>query len=430
MNDLFKPSQALVDDLKHVSAIERRAEQWQESLGKASREESHSLAVADSADYLEVKSPDLREHAAAQIAENMRNNAEYARAIENGSPGISREIQDLDALNTAKMLAKEDFKVEDFQPTDPWPTLEEVSSTENERGAQAADAAPGFPPLDIDDAALERLARIRESDTASAKQAIGLNSIESDAQQEQRRPTESAQRGAPSGNVVQSDEVFTASQDLKTVVPADIESQYLRVGDKFYHPKNKDLVAFEDKGNKLETNSSSEAIAGSLVRIAEARGWDEIRVSGSEQFRQQAWLEAASRGMHVKGYTPTEQDKAALGQRLTASEANRVEAEKTPFRARESTHTEPPRSQSQAAARFAQNPADAVKTHPELAGAAAAVAAMEKKADLDGLTPEQKAVVMARVTQNVTNSIERGDLPEVKLKEGKPERETVKEFER
>ena len=100
-----------------------------------------------------------------------------------------------------------------------------------------------------------------------------------------------------SDNTVESDEIFTASQaDIKPLVPQDIEKRYLRVGSTFYHPKNTDLVAFEDKGNKLETRSNSEQIAESMVRIAEARGWDEIKVSGSETFRREVWLEAAATG--------------------------------------------------------------------------------------------------------------------------------------
>lgn len=45
------------------------------------------------------------------------------------------------------------------------------------------------------------------------------------------------------------------------------------------------------------------------------------------------------------------------------------------------------------------------------------VAVMDKKAEADGLTPAQRAVVTARVRQNVVNSIERGDIPEVMVKE-------------
>ncbi|ALR05472.1 hypothetical protein XFPR_12040 (plasmid) [Xylella fastidiosa] len=249
-------------------------------------------------------------------------------------------------------------------------------------------------------------------------------------------PAQSVATGKASvpGNNLESDEIFTANQkDVKLVVPPEIEMQYLHVGEKFYHPKNTSLVAFEDKGNKLETKSNSEAIAQSMVRIAEARGWDEIKVSGSEVFRKEVWLEAASRGMHVKGYSPSEQDKAELAKRAASVKTNKVEQDNQPFRARENeankttatatpepkVEAEKPESHNKKLAQvFAlETPVEAVKKHPELAGAFAAEAAMNKKAESDGLTPEQLAFVAARVRQNVMNSIERGHIPQIKIKE-------------
>lgn len=310
--------------------------------------------------------------------------------------------------------------------------------------------------LALDPAALERVAAARARDSAQAREALGLNAIEPNIERQQQqlsaeddakrsawvKKAEAAQpvaneKAAAPGNKVESDEIFTASQEeVKPVVPPEIEKQYLRVGDKFYHPKNTDLVAFEDKGNKLETKSNSEAIAESMVRIAEARGWDEIKVSGSEAFRKEVWLEAASRGMHVKGYSPSEQDKAELAKRSSGMEANKVEQDNKPFRARENEAdkaakpADAPKPEAKAEPEKADSPnkklaqafanetaAEAVKKHPELAGAVAAVAAMDKKAEADGLTPEQRAVVAARVRQNVMNSIERGDIPQVKVKE-------------
>lgn len=219
-------------------------------------------------------------------------------------------------------------------------------------------------------------------------------------------------------NIVESDEIFTARKaDIKPIMPPEIEKQYLRVGDKYYHPKNTDSVAFEDKGNKLETKSNSENIAESMVRIAEARGWDEIKVSGSETFRREAWLEAASRGMHVKGYSPTQQDKVALAGRVGTTEAEKPEGKDKQFRARENA-VEDKGHEKKLAQTFATVPAaDAAQQHPELAPAYATVAAIEKQAEADGMTPQQRAIVMARVKQNVINSIERGEIPEVKVKE-------------
>lgn len=324
-------------------------------------------------------------------------------------------------------------------------------------------------------AALELVAASRASDTTQALEAVGLNAIEPNIERQQLQQKLSAEedekrsawvkKAEPAKQVevatekVESDEIFTASQqEVKPVVPPDIEKQYLRVGDKFYHPKNTDLVAFEDKGNKLETKSSSESIAESMVRIAEARGWDEIKVSGSETFRKQVWLEAASRGMHVKGYSPSEKDKAELAKRGSSVETNKVEKDNKPFRARENDNAQNtdgkgnvPAQPSASASVVEQKPAtpraavqnawnvqlseafvketasEAVKKHPELAGAVAAVTAMDKKAEADGLTPEQRTVVAARVRQNVMNSIERGEIPQMKVKEEREVARRVKD---
>lgn len=218
-------------------------------------------------------------------------------------------------------------------------------------------------------------------------------------------------------NRVESDEIATARQaNNPPIVPPEIEKQYLRVGGKYYHSRNSDLVAFEDKGNKLETKSNSENIAETMVRIANARGWDEIKVSGTETFRKEAWLEAASRGMHVKGYWPSEKDKAELAKRVNDYEAKQVAPENKTTRDREiSLGDEKANRQAQAFAN--ESPTEAVRQHPELAGAVAAAAAIDKKAKADGLDPIQQAIVRDRVRQNIMNSIERGDPPQVKIKE-------------
>ena len=206
----------------------------------------------------------------------------------------------------------------------------------------------------------------QKSALASDEEAKRLASLQkADADKTQPRPQPATDKKA-SGNTVESDGIFTASQaDIKPLVPQDIEKHYLRVGGKFYHPKNTGLVAFEDKGNKLETRSNSEHIAESMVRIAEARGWDEIKVSGSETFRREVWLEAASRGMEVKGYSPSEQDKAQLAKRASERPANNL----------------------------------------------------EKKAQADGLDEKQRAIVSAIVREFVASNIERGHIPNTNLRE-------------
>ena len=57
---------------------------------------------------------------------------------------------------------------------------------------------------------------------------------------------------------------------------------------------------------------------------------------------------------------------------------------------------------------------DAVEKYPELAHVVAAVAAMNKKAEMDDLTFEQRAIVAAHICQNVSHSIKHGKIPKIK----------------
>lgn len=371
---------------------------------------------------------------------------EAVRAEDMGAKQSSTPESELDGL-----LIKQEAKIAAAETTlDPaavkqeqGASLEEVLKADEMLAAEEKNAVPG---MTLDPLAVAQVAAARERDFAKARETLSTNAVEQNIEEEAANPF---------GNQVESDEMFTARQgEVKPVVPPEIEKQYLHVGDKFYHLKNTDLIAFEDKGNKLETKADSENIAQSMVRIAEARGWDEIKVSGSESFRKEAWLEAASRGIQVKGYTPSEQDKEALEKRLRESPANKIEKENKPFRARENEQETPPEQsngeaqknehvssvevkdpkrarQSAMAEVFAKESAtEAVKQYPELAGAAAAVAAMDKKAEAVGLNNEQRAIVSARVRENVVNSIERGNIPEVKIKEDvEVKRETRQEME-
>lgn len=70
--------------------------------------------------------------------------------------------------------------------------------------------------------------------------------------------------------------------------------------------------AFMDRGDQLTTRSENNAVIGSLIEIAQARGWREIALSGTERFRRQAWLAARLANLTVRGVTPDAQLRAQL----------------------------------------------------------------------------------------------------------------------
>lgn len=98
--------------------------------------------------------------------------------------------------------------------------------------------------------------------------------------------------------------------DQSKAVPEHVTKRFLQAEDKYYFPDK--TFAFEDRGAKLATNTENQEVVRSLIAIAQARGWDNITVRGSEEFRRSAWLEAATQGIEVRGYKPTAVEKAHL----------------------------------------------------------------------------------------------------------------------
>ena len=292
-------------------AREARAKKW-------TQDNAQKQAQTDSKAFQEALDKSERNALLDEIAFNAKANLAYKASLEANAPAIAAQI------------ATEKAPVEITQKP---------------------------AEMVLDPLALKRVAEVRKRDSEQVREILEMNSIEVSLKKEikldgeaevkrsewlkkgQTVPGTESKPAAPATNKVESDEIFAAGKaDIKPIIPAEIEKQFLRVGDKFYHPKNKESMAFEDKGNKLETKSNSGNIALTMVQIAEARGWDEIKVSGSEAFRREVWLDAAARSMQVKGYTPTEQDKDELEKRLASSKINKIEPENKPFRARE---TEP-----------------------------------------------------------------------------------------
>lgn len=71
-----------------------------------------------------------------------------------------------------------------------------------------------------------------------------------------------------------------------------------------------------------------------------------------------------------------------------------------------------------AALAFSNEPQEnAVKQHPMLAGAYAAMTAIEKQAQASGLNGDQQSRIVATARENIAKSIQQGQYPEVKIRE-------------
>ncbi|EIK4285008.1 hypothetical protein LJE32_004683 [Escherichia coli] len=122
------------------------------------------------------------------------------------------------------------------------------------------------------------------------------------------------------------DQDYFEDSSYKPVVPDRVAKSYIEVEGKYYFKNRPDSLAFVDKGAKLQTKLSNSQVAGSMIDIAEARGWTEIQVKGTEDFRREAWLQATARGLTAHGYKPKEEDLARLKKVAGERNINEVEA--------------------------------------------------------------------------------------------------------
>lgn len=204
-------------------------------------------------------------------------------------------------------------------------------------------------------------------------------------------------------------QLFDVAKDrLRNSIPDEVKAKYTQVDNKFYFKGSTEKMAFNDKGQKLETKLNSDnGVTESLIAIAKNRGWSEIKVNGSEEFRKDVWKKASEQGIAVKGYNPSKKEIAELeqkgveipkkGQSFPVKKEVLSENQKAAKDFKEMSHEE------------------AVKKHPKLAPYIAVVVALEKKMDADNLTDREKNIVMKKVQQNTVNSIEKGISPKVAI---------------
>ncbi len=93
-------------------------------------------------------------------------------------------------------------------------------------------------------------------------------------------------------------------------VPEEVRKRFVQIRNAYFF--NDGVKAFTDRGSRLTTPSENTEVVKSLVAIAEARGWSEVVVRGTERFRREAWAAARTAGLEVRGYKPNEFEQSRL----------------------------------------------------------------------------------------------------------------------
>lgn len=120
----------------------------------------------------------------------------------------------------------------------------------------------------------------------------------------------------------------TSNQATNQDVPERVAARYLRLKNLYYFQDK--TLAFEDGGKKLKLETENITVIRDAVAIAEARSWQAITVSGTDNFKQQVWREATLKGIEVVGYKPTKLAEAELLKAMATRDAKNEASEKKP----------------------------------------------------------------------------------------------------
>lgn len=141
-------------------------------------------------------------------------------------------------------------------------------------------------------------------------------------------------------------------------VPPAIAERFLRIDNKYYFPDR--TLAFVDRGTKLKASTHNREVIRSLVAIAQARGWDALAVSGTEEFRREVWREASLHGIEVSGHKPTEIEQLQL-QRTLSTERRKQGLEREPLEEQTPDATKPPGQRTKSNRDPSQQPSERIR---------------------------------------------------------------------
>ncbi len=286
-------------------------------------------ADLDATDFARIRSPARRESSVEAIAAHMRSSAEYTNEIRLRSPVLADAgktvNESLQQLETRRLEVAEENRI---------------------KGESAARASARLAVLDA--AALASLASLRkdqsaavvtllakspdlttQADIAAAREAVKpiLKEVRSGSPQERaavvaevdaKRPLK---RPIADGDLSQSIlQRYIVTHEKAGLLDKGKTEFTLRNGDK------QGELAFSDSGKSLTTEMQDKSTIRAMIEVANAKNWKEVTVSGTDEFRRAAWLEARVAGIEVRGYEPREADKKMLAELvIPAAKVNTIE---------------------------------------------------------------------------------------------------------
>jgi len=185
----------------------------------------------------------------------------------------------------------------------------EAANAKEAGQAEKRHARPAENKMTDVDADRQRAQRVREVAQKKLTERIA-------AENRQSKPAESKQ-GASRQDV-------GAEKNSKAPKPQDVTPSHLKEGppkvqgfvrdeNGAYKKPSEPKPAFVDKGPNVSMEKRPPDLKEirAAAALCQEKGMKNVKLSGTPEFRRQGWIEGTARGMNMKGYKPTEEDREA-----------------------------------------------------------------------------------------------------------------------
>lgn len=262
-------------------------------------EQAAARAGRDVEAYRDERSSLEKDYQLGDMGRNADVNPHYRAALEEAAPDIAASI---DARREAARQAEAGAKQTGIPDAD-------LDAQLAAQEVKARGLDPRMPEQDQPGSKSATAAALAAEQEAQVDKALDVQ-LADDLRQ--RKAREAAAQGQGE-NAVNVEKTGKELENGDFIMPRRIVQRYNEVDGKFFtKDAQRPMVMFEDKGNKLATSTTDRQAVEDMVTLAKAKQWESLKLSGSAEFRREAWLQAESQGIRTQGYTPKQADLAAL----------------------------------------------------------------------------------------------------------------------
>ena len=86
---------------------------------------------------------------------------------------------------------------------------------------------------------------------------------------------------------------------------------------RYYDDYRRQSLAMQADAGRISSRREDLPTIRAMLAVAEARGWTEVKLGGSAEFRREAWIEAHARGIVAQGHQPTDPERQEAERRRT-----------------------------------------------------------------------------------------------------------------